>query len=137
MAAAAVVVVGIAVGAVVAARSNAPGQDLAAAALSGAGLERGAEGATGSATLVRRGDDTYLELRLVDPPAPTSGYLEVWLLDRQTRGMVSLGPFRGVGRYLVPSGIDPAAFPVVDVSDEPPDGDPTHSGVSLLRGELA
>ena len=50
---------------------------------------------------------------------------------------MSLGPFRGNGLYLVPAGVDPARFPIVDVSEEPPDGQPTHSGISLLRGDLA
>lgn len=51
--------------------------------------------------------------------------------------MVSLGPSRPDGRYAVPSGVDAGRFPVVDVSLEPPDGDPTHSGTSVLRGTLA
>ena len=48
-----------------------------------------------------------------------------------------LCPARADGIYTVPADVDPGEFPIVDVSVEPPDGDPTHSGVSLARGELA
>ena len=37
----------------------------------------------------------------------------------------------------VPSGVDLTEYPVVDVSVEPLDGDPSHSGVSVVRGRLA
>ena len=61
----------------------------------------------------------------------------MWLIDANVEGMVSLGPARSDGIYAVPSDLDVAAFPIVDVSVEPPDGNPTHSGVSVLRGTLA
>ena len=69
-------------------------------------------------------------------PSP-SGYREVWLLAPDAGRMYSLGLMDGdEGTFAVPSGIDLEQFPVVDVSDEPPDGDPTHSGVSMVRGRL-
>ena len=58
----------------------------------------------------------------------------MWLIDSQVEGMISLGPFRGNGDYPIPSSVDPAKFPIVDISIEPSDGVPTHSGVSILRG---
>ena len=58
----------------------------------------------------------------------------MWLIDSQVEGMISLGPFRGNGDYPIPSSVDPADFPIVDISIEPSDGVPTHSGVSILRG---
>ena len=67
---------------------------------------------------------------------PADGYLELWLLDSSATRLVSLGPLRDDGLYDVPTGVDPAEFPVVDVSVEPVDGDPTHSGQSVLRGQL-
>jgi hypothetical protein len=70
-------------------------------------------------------------------PAATDGFYEVWLIDEAVDGMVSLGPLRADGRYPIPAGVDVGAFPVVDVSIEPPDGEPTHSGRSVLRGVLA
>jgi hypothetical protein len=49
---------------------------------------------------------------------------------------VSLGPLRPDGSYDLPPGLDPEQFPIVDVSVEPLDGDPAHSGDSRLRGQL-
>lgn len=90
------------------------------------------------ARVVEADDGLRLDLSLADSglPAP-SGFYEVWLIDTNVEGMVSLGPARPDGTYAVPSDIDVAAFPIVDVSVEPPDGNPTHSGVSVLRGTLA
>jgi hypothetical protein len=51
--------------------------------------------------------------------------------------MVSLGPVRSDGRYEIPAAVDVSAFPIVDVSIEPADGVPTHSGRSVLRGTLS
>jgi len=59
------------------------------------------------------------------------------MIDTDVTRLVSLGPVRADGTYDLPPGLDPAQFPVVDVSVEPLDGDPTHSGDSVLRGELA
>jgi len=69
-----------------------------------------------------------------------SGFLELWLLGPgESEGelrLLSLGIVAGPGSYPVPSGIDLNAFPIVDISAEPFDGDPAHSGDSLLRGML-
>jgi len=97
---------------------------------------------TGSATpvearVVETSDGRRLDLSLPDGlPAP-AGFYEVWLIDPDVEGMVSLGPARSDGTYAVPSDLDVTAFPIVDVSVEPPDGNPTHSGVSVLRGTLS
>lgn len=65
------------------------------------------------------------------------GYREVWLIDREVSRLVSLGVLEGgEGRFVVPAGLDLAEFPVVDVSDEPYNGDPSHSGDSIIRGLL-
>jgi hypothetical protein len=40
------------------------------------------------------------------------------------------------GTFEVPAGLQLADFPVVDVSDEPLDGNPAHSTVSIVRGTL-
>lgn len=65
-----------------------------------------------------------------------SGYLEVWLLDPDVTQLISLGPVRPDGRYEIPDGLNLSELPVVDVSVEPIDGVPTHSGQSVLRGAL-
>lgn len=66
------------------------------------------------------------------------GFREVWLLDREATRLVGLGVLDGdEGRFTIPVGLDLDDFAVVDVSAEPFDGDPAHSGDSILRGELA
>ena len=126
--AAAVVAVAVAVG-VVTNRSDDP-DVLASTPLDPLG-ERG----SGRAELVD--DDGTLQLRLETAALDADdGFLEVWLIDPTVTRLVSLGPLRPDGVYDLPSGVDPAAFPIVDISIEPVDGDPTHSGNSVLRGQL-
>ena len=69
-------------------------------------------------------------------PSEKSAYRELWLNDGKVDGMVSLGPITGSGACRVADNVAVRAFPVVDVSIEPVDGKPTHSGRSLLRGVL-
>lgn len=77
-----------------------------------------------------------LVVRVTD--ADADGFREVWLLDAGATRLVSLGLLDGdEGRFALPPGLDLAEFPVVDVSAEPFDGDPAHSGDSIVRGELA
>lgn len=92
--------------------------------------------AAGEATVEEDADGRRtLVLRLEGDEA--DGFREVWLLDRDVTGLVSLGVLDGdEGRFAIPPGLDLAEFPVVDISAEPFDGDPAHSGDSILRGEL-
>jgi len=82
-------------------------------------------------------DDGSLELQ-VDTAGLDAGdgFLEVWVIDRDVTKLISLGPLRADGRYDLPAGFDAEAYPIVDVSVEPIDGNPAHSGDSVLRGEL-
>ncbi len=65
------------------------------------------------------------------------GAYEVWLFGADGR-MVSLGALQGGrGDFTVPQGIDTTEYRTVDVSDEPADGNPTHSGVSVVRGTFS
>lgn len=105
--------------------------------MSNEGLDPAGGESLGAAKLVKLDNGAYgIKLDLTGVPKPDAGYLELWAIDTQVKGMVSLGPFEGNGVYRLPSGIDPKTFPVVDISIEPPDGVPTHSGVSILRGQL-
>ncbi|WDF32639.1 anti-sigma factor [Arthrobacter agilis] len=78
--------------------------------------------------------------RLLDVRSTTTGadgYEEVWLIAPGLDRMYSLGVlWNGTGSLTIPDSVDLAEFPVVDISDEPLDGDPVHSGVSILRGTL-
>ncbi len=67
----------------------------------------------------------------------TDGYREVWLLAADLSGMVSLGLLTGSsGEFVLPDGLDLTRYSVVDVSEEPFDGDAAHSGNSIVRGPL-
>lgn len=109
---------------------------LASAPLSNEGLASFDDTPVGSARLVEDHGVRYLDVRVDDAPPLGDGYLELWLIDTQVQGMVSLGPYTGNHRYPVPASVSPERFPVVDVSLEPSDGVPTHSGVSVVRGVL-
>lgn len=79
------------------------------------------------------------ELRVdLDLPELDDGYYEVWLLQSDAQRMVPVGVVHQGGNVLpLPADLDLAAYPLVDVSVEPLDGDPTHSGVSVARGQLS
>ncbi len=116
------------------------GEVIAVAAITGAGLDDATgepteRGEVGEARLIRSGDRHYLDLDLPDLPE-VEGYIELWITDPSEQAMFSLGVVTGDGRYALPGNLDPASYPVVDVSVEPIDGDPTHSGQRLWRGEL-
>jgi anti-sigma-K factor RskA len=92
---------------------------------------------SGSGTAELLDTDGHLQLRVeTDELDAGDGFLEVWVIDTGVERLVSLGPVRADGLYDLPAGLDPRDFPIVDVSVEPIDGNPTHSGDSLLRGQL-
>lgn len=65
------------------------------------------------------------------------GFREVWLLDEDVEQLVSVGLLVGnEGVFDLPEGLDLEELVIVDVSREPYDGDPTHSGDSIVRGRL-
>ncbi|GAA2706337.1 anti-sigma factor [Actinoplanes palleronii] len=80
------------------------------------------------------------QVRIVVQNLPlTSGFHEVWLIDPDDlTKMVALGnlPDGARAELPVPPGTDLSRYRLVDVSDEPHDGDAGHSGHSLLRGTL-
>ena len=91
---------------------------------------------SGTISLSGTGGSTRLSLDVSGVPADP-GFVEVWLLDAKTGGMVALGVLDGDhGSFAVPPGLDLAAYDQVDVSQEPYDGDPRHSTESLARGRL-
>ena len=130
VAAAAAVILAVAVGVLV--RSGSSDDSTVVAAVN---LERLGDAGEGRAELVERGGS--LQLRLATSGLDAGdGFLEVWVINTDVTQLVSLGPLRNDGIYDLPAGLDPASFPIVDVSVEPIDGDPTHSGASVLRGQL-
>ncbi|MFF0991221.1 anti-sigma factor [Kocuria nitroreducens] len=92
--------------------------------------------ARGSAEVDERPDGSR-QLVVRTDPADVDGFKEVWLLAPDAQRMVSLGVMAGEeGVFVLPENLDVGEFPVVDVSNEPIDGDPTHSGDSIVRGVL-
>ncbi|MET4639218.1 anti-sigma factor [Mycetocola sp. 2940] len=74
---------------------------------------------------------------VIDLSAPDQGLREVWLIDPGTSGLISLGLLSGAsGTFSLPDDVDLERYSVVDVSQEPDDGNPAHSGDSIVRGEL-
>ncbi|WP_239071218.1 anti-sigma factor [Cellulomonas chitinilytica] len=94
--------------------------------------------ASGSAVVETRADGTrVLVLDLSSSPPTDDAFQEVWLLKPDVSGLVSLGTLEGrSGRFDLPAGLDLSEYSVVDVSQELLDGNPAHSGDSIVRGPL-
>jgi hypothetical protein len=93
--------------------------------------------ASGTATVVEQEDGTRVLRIDLDAPAADGDYYEAWLADESAVGMISMGAVRpGTTTLPVPDGLDLTEWPTVEISVEPLDGEPDHSGVSLVRGAL-
>jgi hypothetical protein len=99
--------------------------------------------ATGTAAMVDRDGDQRMVVELRGVSNLAGGdYLEAWLMDSSGSRLLPLGAlarhgeeFRG--EFTIPAGLPVGEYDRVDVSAERFDGDPGHSTVSLLRGDLA
>ena len=93
--------------------------------------------ASGRAEVVIRDDGSRVVEVELDAPRLDDEYYELWLIDRDVVGMVPLGIVSpGTQTVELPADLDLGKYPLVDVSVEPLDGDPAHSGHSVARGEL-
>ncbi len=92
---------------------------------------------TGSAALA---SGCSLEIDLSALPPLENGYYEAWLLeiqDGKLKDLVPLGDLASTkASYKVAGSVDLNRYNVVDISREPNDGNPAHSGDSVLRGQL-
>lgn len=71
---------------------------------------------------------------------PGDGFLEVWLINRDLTRMISIGviPVDATGVVLpVSQRLIDEGYVIVDISREPFDDQPAHSGDTLVRGELS
>lgn len=94
------------------------------------------DGVSGDAVMTRD-PDGQLELALELSDVPSGGYREVWLRDEAGSRLLSLGTMSTASaRMGVPEGVDLEQFPVLDVSQEDFDGDPSHSGLTLAEGAM-
>jgi anti-sigma-K factor RskA len=126
----ALVVLGTALGALIAGGDGSPraGREVALAAVGD-----GPRGAHADARL----RSTTMRLTVSGLPRVGAGaFYEVWML-RDATHLVALGSFRvgadGRARVDLPVTASPRRFPVLDISREAADGDPGHSGHSVLR----
>ncbi|RYB93417.1 anti-sigma factor [Nocardioides oleivorans] len=96
------------------------------------------EQSRGVAEVVRDADAVTLRVEARDL-GEEDGFHEVWLINLDGNRMVALGVLGDgeSGEFRVPGDLVDEGYRIVDISIEPDDGDPTHSGVSLARGELA
>lgn len=97
----------------------------------------GGGGAQRAAVVMPAGAEQEMELRVTGARPSRSGeYYELWLLDGGRR-TTPIGTFRvgadGAARVRFPLSVDPAGYRFLDVSVQEADGDPTHSGRSILR----
>lgn len=97
------------------------------------------EGQSGTAQVQQGTSGAVLALNTADLARP-DGFYEAWLMDAKTGGLVAMGtvPYgQSSVKLPIPAGLDINQFSTVDVSVEPLDGNPKHSAVSVLRGQLA
>lgn len=93
--------------------------------------------ATGRAEVDEARDGTRTLTVALEGQPPGGGDREVWLIRGDGTDLVSLGALTGSSAtFVVPADIDLGTFDLVDVSLEPVDGDPAHSGDSIVRGRL-
>jgi hypothetical protein len=97
----------------------------------------GWQGAGGTAKLEEAADGSRLVSVDLSAPRSGDGYRELWLISSDATELVSLGVVEGnSGTFAVPDGIDTTRYDLVDISEEPLDGNPSHSGDSIVRGQL-
>jgi anti-sigma-K factor RskA len=95
-------------------------------------------GSSGTALVEKQANGARVIALTLRTSAGDDGYREVWLISSDARELVSLGVVHGAtGTFTVPDGLDLSKYDLVDVSSEPFDGDPTHSGDSIMRGQLS
>lgn len=99
-------------------------------------VDDGPDGAHGDVLLAADQQRAEVEVSGLDPSGPGRFY-ELWLLDEDGR-MIAIGAFQvgpdGRAEVEVPIPVAPSRYRYFDISLQQDDGDPAHSGVSVLRG---
>lgn len=94
-------------------------------------------GASGRAEVERLPDGSRVVRLSIAAPDRPGDYREAWLITQDATALVSLGVVDSSTTVLaIPDDIDLARYDLVDVSAESFDGDPAHSGDSIVRGRL-
>jgi anti-sigma-K factor RskA len=95
-----------------------------------------ATSATANARFLCADESCFVQVDLTALPDAGADDLELWVINNDVSDMHSLGTVTSDGRFSLPQGVTADDFPIVDISIEPRDGDPTHSGQSVLRGSF-
>ncbi|QIG39364.1 anti-sigma factor [Microbacterium sp. 4R-513] len=94
--------------------------------------------AVGTAEVDESRDGSRTLTVTLDGAASSGEYREVWLIRNDGGALISLGVLDGKkGSFPIPEGVDLSEYDLVDISFEPVDGDPAHSGDSIVRGQLS
>jgi hypothetical protein len=95
-------------------------------------------GAVGTADVERARDGSLTLVVSLEHDDVPDAYREVWLIRNDAEALISLGVLDGsTGSFSIPRDVDLNEYSLVDISAEPVDGDPTHSGDSIVRGKLS
>jgi anti-sigma-K factor RskA len=128
--------VGIAGGALIGRDGGSAGPEAGATDLVLSRIADGPSGARGDVILAGDRSRATVDVSGLDPSGPDRFY-ELWLLDENGR-MIAIGAFRvgadGRDEVEVPLPVTPSRYRYFDVSLQVDNGDPAHSGVSVLRG---
>lgn len=92
----------------------------------------------GAAEVSEKGDDVTLQVDVRDI-VPGDGFVEVWLINRDGKRLVSVGVLRdgaARGTFPISQRLLDEGYVVVDLSREKFDDKPQHSGDSIVRGSL-
>ena len=105
-------------------------------------VDEGAE-LTVDATILGTDSAQAVQLNAAALPPRAGEDLELWLIGIDAAGERTISTLGIIesdadGTYEVPDDFDSSAFDtvLVDISYEPRDGDETHSGASIVRGEI-
>ncbi|MFH8251477.1 anti-sigma factor [Microbacterium sp. B2969] len=94
--------------------------------------------ASGTAQVDESRDGARTLTVTLEGEAKSSEYREVWLIRNDGGALISLGVLEGSsGSFAIPDGVDLSQYDLVDISFEPVDGNPAHSGDSIVRGRLS
>jgi Anti-sigma-K factor rskA len=92
----------------------------------------------GQASVIRAGAGVDLTVATIAPFDARDGFIEVWLINKDGRRMVSVGVLAGSSPETFPitQTLIDQGYTIVDISREGFDNKPQHSGDSLARGTL-
>jgi anti-sigma-K factor RskA len=128
--------VGVAGGLLIGGNGGSGGPEAGATDLVLARIDDGPSGAHGDVFVAGDQRHATVDVSGLDPSGSDHFY-ELWLLDEDGR-MVALGAFQvgaeGRAEVELPIPVTPSRYRYFDVSLQKDNGDPAHSGVSVLRG---